>query len=337
MIRRLSTIFSIFFISATANLFAGDGQDVKEFADFTFFSQYKSFEISKVLDSTGKDMKVKVLEKVRDSLRQAMKNANLPVVMTGETADSEKTLLVEPKLIKFSGGLGSMMGMMEMVGNGDSVEGTGVTIFARFSDKKLGVELGTVKVSRGGFTKDGNLDKASEGIVDVIKKKMYTEEGKKAPMIPIAYKGGGSNRRSSAITIAQNSNIAVISISTKSESTAEAAPIVSELLRTEVVNLGIGYYNVLDREYVDKVMQEHVFAASGVTSSEGAAEIGKMLNAQKVITGSLSKMGDSYFLNVSMIDVETGKIVSAGSGDYKSQDEMKQTIQSVANRLIHLN
>ncbi len=317
-----------------ADLLRANSTDVKEFADYAFLSQYKSIEVSRVGDGTGKKVKLSILEKVQSAIRQSMKSRGLPVVMPGDTPDPNKTLLVETRLIKFAGGLGSMMGFAEMAGGGKSVEGTGVTIYCRVADKKLETELGTIRISRGGFSKDGNLEKAAEGLVDIMRQKMYDEEGKKPVPVPVQY-SGSSRRGSGAMTIPAGSKIAVLSFITKDVSESESA-IVSELMKTEIVNLGIGFYDVLDRQYVDKVMSEHSFAASGVSSSEGAAAIGKMLNAQKVIAGSISRLQDTYFLTANMIDVETGKIESAGSGDYKNSDDMKTTIQDIANKIIRL-
>lgn len=309
--------------------------DMKEFADYAFLSQYKSIEIAKVGDGTGEKVKFTVLDKVRESLRQSLKNLRLPVLMTGETPlSSDKVLLVEPRLIKYSGGFGSALGFAQELSEGKSVEGRGVTLFVRFVDKKLDAELGTVRVSRGGFSKDGNLDKAAVALAEIVKQKIYEEEGKSAVPVPVRM-GGYSSGATAKLSINPGSNIAVLSLSSQSVSDAEAS-IASHLLRTEIVTLGSNFYNVLDREHIDKVMSEHAFAATGVTSPEGAVNLGKMLNAQKVITGSLSKIMDTYFLTVNMIDVETGKIDSAASGDYKTADDMKQAIRVVANQLVRL-
>lgn len=311
--------------------------DIKDFADYAFFSQYKSIEVARVGDGTGEKVKMSILEKVQSELRQALKRSNLPVVMQGDVPDPNKTLLLETRLIKYSGGLGSALGFAEEFSSGKSIEGSGVTLFIKLKDKKLDTELGTIKVSRGGFSKDGNLKKAADAFVEVVKKKMYDEEGKTAPPVPVQFGGRSSNSRndSGVMTIPPGSNIAVLSFSSQAVSDMETV-IVANLLRTEIVNLGINYYNVLDREYVDKVMAEHAFAATGMTSTEGAAALGKMLNAQKVVTGSLTKMMDTYFVTANMIDVESGKIESAASGDYKTTDDMKQAIQVVATQLVRL-
>lgn len=314
------------------------GADVKDFAEYAFLSQYKSIEIARVTDGTGNKLKSAILEKAQGEIQQALKRRGYPVVMRGDTPDPNKTLLIEARITKYSGGLGSAFGLAESVGSGDSVGGSGVSFFVRFKDKKLDAELGTVKVSRGGFSKDGNLVKTCDALAEIMKKKEYDEEGKRPLPIPVQFGGsygGSSSQRSGPMSIAPGSNIAVISFSTK-DVTGGEAEIITELIRTEIVNMGIGFYNVLDRQYVDKVMGEHAFAATGLTSSEGAANIGKMLNAQKVVTGSVTKMMDSYFLTANMIDVETGKIESAASGDYKTAEDMKQTAAIVANKLVRL-
>lgn len=321
--------------SGTAPLSADT--DIKEFGDYAFLRQYKSIEVSRVQDGTGSRLKTSILESTQEALRNALKKRSLPVVMPGETPDPAKTLLLDTKLIKYSGGFGSMMGMAEMVGSGDSVEGTGVTLYVHFKDKKLETELGTARVSRGGFKKVDNLAKAAEAVAEIIVKKIYDEEGKKAVPIPVSYGSYSSGGRASSgrMAIEANANIAVLSFSTKEVSDLEAS-IVSDLLRTEIVNLGASYFNVLDRQYVNKVLSEHHFAALGLATTEGAAAIGKMMNAHKVVTGTLSKAMDSYFINANLIDVETGKIDTAASADYKNTEEMKDAVRTVANQLVHM-
>ncbi|OGR83361.1 MAG: hypothetical protein A2902_01115 [Elusimicrobia bacterium RIFCSPLOWO2_01_FULL_64_13] len=312
------------------------GSDTKSFADYCFLSRYQSIDVLPVGDGTGKNIKSEVLVKVRSEIRQALKRKGFPVLMGGETAAPGMTLQIEPRLIKYSGGIGSIFGFTEMVAEGDSTEGTGVTLFARLKDKTLDTELGTARVSRGGFSKDGNLLKAADAVADILHTKLLQEEGQTPPPIPVEM--GGYSQRSGGrvrLSIQQGSNVAVLSLTSEKDFEAEAS-IVTDLLRTEVVRIGIGYFNVVDRQYVDKVMAEHAFAASGVTSSEGAAAIGKMLNVQKVITGSLAKSQATTFLTVNMIDVETGRIDSAGSGDYSDTETMKQTVRSLTAQLVQV-
>ena len=44
------------------------------------------------------------------------------------------------------------------------------------------------------------------------------------------------------------------------------------------------------------------------TSTECAIEIGKLLNARKIIIGTVSKLGTNYFITGRIVDIETGKV-----------------------------
>jgi len=59
---------------------------------------------------------------------------------------------------------------------------------------------------------------------------------------------------------------------------------------------------------MDKILKEQSFQQTGCTDSECAVQIGRLLNMDYMITGTLVKLGSSYFITVSIIDVETSRI-----------------------------
>ncbi len=49
---------------------------------------------------------------------------------------------------------------------------------------------------------------------------------------------------------------------------------------------------------------------SGITSSEDAVEIGNLLNARVILTGSVSGIAGSYVISCQLLDVETGRVTA---------------------------
>jgi TolB-like protein len=82
----------------------------------------------------------------------------------------------------------------------------------------------------------------------------------------------------------------------------------SELFRS-------GLFAVVEREKMKEILDEQGFQMSGCTSSECLVEAGKLLSVELMLGGSLSKLGDYYSLELRIIDVETGSILSVGSAD----------------------
>ncbi len=67
-------------------------------------------------------------------------------------------------------------------------------------------------------------------------------------------------------------------------------------------------YRWLERGRIKEVLDEQKFQASGCTDQSCAVEMGQLLGARKMVTGSLSKTGNTYNLTLSVIDIETGLV-----------------------------
>ncbi len=90
----------------------------------------------------------------------------------------------------------------------------------------------------------------------------------------------------------------------------EKAKVTSDLLRTELVN--IGHFLVLERNEMDVILSELGFQETGCTDASCALEIGKILTANKIVIGVLARLDDKIILNVRMVDVEKSTVDFAG-------------------------
>ncbi len=64
----------------------------------------------------------------------------------------------------------------------------------------------------------------------------------------------------------------------------------------------------IEREQIEKVFEEQKLAISGCTSTECAVKMGELLGAQKILLGTLNKVGTDYFISCRIIDVVLGAI-----------------------------
>ncbi len=69
-----------------------------------------------------------------------------------------------------------------------------------------------------------------------------------------------------------------------------------------------GRFEVIDRMNRDKILKEQGFQLTEVVDERTRVEVGRILGVQKIITGDLSLIDDTYFLSIQLLDVETGKI-----------------------------
>ena len=67
-------------------------------------------------------------------------------------------------------------------------------------------------------------------------------------------------------------------------------------------------FSVVDRRQLDAIRAEMVFQMSGEVDDESAQRVGRMLGANTIISGAVSKIGEVYRLRVRALDVETARI-----------------------------
>jgi TolB-like protein len=104
--------------------------------------------------------------------------------------------------------------------------------------------------------------------------------------------------------------------------------IVSEILTTSFVNSES--FKIIEREQLQKVTKEFELGQTGIIDSSSAKQIGKILGADAIVTGSVIKMGGTLRLDARIIDVASGIILTAekneGEGDLKSIGLMAERI-----------
>jgi TolB-like protein len=72
-----------------------------------------------------------------------------------------------------------------------------------------------------------------------------------------------------------------------------------------------GQYIVVEREKLDSILKEQELADSGLLDESSASKVGKLAAADIILTGSFAKIGASWKVNLRLVDVETGIIISA--------------------------
>jgi TolB-like protein len=72
-----------------------------------------------------------------------------------------------------------------------------------------------------------------------------------------------------------------------------------------------GNLKLVERDAVDRVLKEVKFQNSGLTSVQDAAKIGSMLNAEKVVVGSVNQLGTSVVVSLRIVESATARINGA--------------------------
>ncbi|NQT24287.1 hypothetical protein HQ585_02920, partial [candidate division KSB1 bacterium] len=116
--------------------------------------------------------------------------------------------------------------------------------------------------------------------------------------------------------------IAVLDFEAKNvnQQNAEA---VADLLRTELFNTGS--FKVVERAKIKKIIEELRFQMSGLTDTDQATEIGRLLNVNKIMVGSVTKLGQTYIINTRIVDVQSGVVTLAEASECRGGEEQLPT------------
>ncbi len=84
--------------------------------------------------------------------------------------------------------------------------------------------------------------------------------------------------------------------------------IISAFLRARITGLA-----VYERTHINALLQEANLGISGLISDESAMEVGNMVGVDAMVVGTTRAVGDRLTINSRIVDVESGRIISAGS------------------------
>lgn len=91
--------------------------------------------------------------------------------------------------------------------------------------------------------------------------------------------------------------------------TKEASTYLQEDMPSALVNSG--QFNVVERQKLQCILEELKLSQMGLIDSSSAKQVGKMLGADLLLTGTLAFVGEKCNANIRIIDSETGLITAA--------------------------
>jgi hypothetical protein len=98
--------------------------------------------------------------------------------------------------------------------------------------------------------------------------------------------------------------------------------------RLEAALVDDGKLIVLDRANLDRVREEQGFQLSGEVDDKSAKDIGKMLGAGAIVTGSFINLGDVYGLSLKAINMKTAAIAVSYPADIVKSTRIETLLAS---------
>ena len=118
------------------------------------------------------------------------------------------------------------------------------------------------------------------------------------------------------ISVAAQTQVAVLEFVGKNVSTEEASAL-ADRLRIELFRTG--QFKVMEREIMDQILEEQGFQLSECTSNECIVEMGQLIGVERVVAGSVSRVGEVFSIAARMVSVQTGEIIGIATYDYEGK------------------
>ncbi len=95
-----------------------------------------------------------------------------------------------------------------------------------------------------------------------------------------------------------------------------------------------GRYRVIDRRERAALLEEMDFSLSDCTDETCQLRVGRMLSAQRIIVGSIGRVGNRYMLTLKQVGVETGETVNSATEMYGDLDALLDDTQRLTYSFV---
>lgn len=112
----------------------------------------------------------------------------------------------------------------------------------------------------------------------------------------------------------------------------DVGKIVAEWFTTSLVETG--RFEVIERRLMQQILQEQKMGVSGLLDPASATRLGKLLGVKTVVTGTVQSYERTYELNVRLINVETGAIITADHVRAGSTTSLNDLVARMSARII---
>ncbi len=109
---------------------------------------------------------------------------------------------------------------------------------------------------------------------------------------------------------------------------------IARLLGTELTKYNRSFRVVPRTAAMSSIMNEQKFQRNGLTDGDTISRIGKMANAEYVVTGHIQRLGNEKLIVISMTEVESFRQTSGIYYTYKDLSEILDKLQNVSVQLI---
>ena len=127
----------------------------------------------------------------------------------------------------------------------------------------------------------------------------------------------------------QKTTVSVMDLNATSGLSAKELALLTDKLLGSLVEYRV--FEVVERSKRDEILREQGFQMTGACSDASClVEVGQLLGAQKMIGGTIGKLGSLFVVELRMIDIKTGGIDLSFSRNYKKIAELLNAMREAA-------
>ncbi len=119
----------------------------------------------------------------------------------------------------------------------------------------------------------------------------------------------------------QKNKIAIMEFVDMQGNVSNLGKYISEELTTRLYRTG--KFEVIERQLLDKIIQEQKISLSGIVDESSAAELGRILGVDAIASGTVTNLGTTVKVNARLISAESGKLFSVASTEIPKDDKVK--------------
>jgi len=112
-----------------------------------------------------------------------------------------------------------------------------------------------------------------------------------------------------------------------------AAKAVSEFFNTEISKKP--EITAVERNKLDRIFRELELRMTGAVDTNTAREVGKLVTADKILIGTLTKTGNIFVITARVVDVDTGHIEFSGSERCTREEDLELATRILSVKLIN--
>jgi TolB-like protein len=110
-----------------------------------------------------------------------------------------------------------------------------------------------------------------------------------------------------------------------------SARIITDRIRAELINSGS--FRIMERGEMDKILREQGFQQSGACTDQSClVEVGQLLGVEKIVAGTIGKLGTLFTISMRIVDVRSGEILATVNQDCQCsiEDLLSTAVPSIA-------